>query len=312
MVATVFSDPLFLEHDTGPHPECAGRIESIEAVLASDIELASRLRRQRPGPASDEAILACHREAHLERVVASSGQSGCFDADTIYSPRSADAARFAAGAAVVAVDAALSSGAASFALVRPPGHHACPDRVMGFCLFNNAAIAARNAQQKGMAKVLIVDYDVHHGNGTQDIFYDDGSVFYYSLHLHPHYPGTGMEEERGRGDGDGTTLNRPLPAGYSADRYRDLYCRDLDDILPSFRPDFAILSAGFDSHRRDPLGGLTLESEDFWYLTKALVDRMPAGRVISTLEGGYNLDVLGDAVRCHLRALAGLGCSPDN
>ena len=307
MLATVFSDPLFLEHDTGPHPECAARVESVESALATDLELVARLRRQQPSPASDESILMCHSEAHLRRVLDSSGQSGCFDADTMYSPRSADVARLAAGAAVAAVEATLSTEVPSFALVRPPGHHACPNRVMGFCLFNNAAIAARSAQQSGMEKVLIVDYDVHHGNGTQDIFYDDGSVFYYSLHLHPHYPGTGMAEERGRGEGEGATLNRPLPMGYSADRYRSLYCRDLDEIVANFRPNFAILSAGFDSHRRDPLGGLSLENQDFWHLTKALVDRFPPGRVISTLEGGYNLDVLGESVRYHLRALSGLG-----
>jgi acetoin utilization deacetylase AcuC-like enzyme len=175
---------------------------------------------------------------------------------------------------------------------------------MGFCFLNNVAIAARHLQTLGCGRVLIVDWDVHHGNGTQDIFYADPTVFYYSLHLHPHYPGTGLERERGAGTGAGTTLNRPLPRGFPRERYLELFERDLDDIMRGFAPDFALVSCGFDSHRLDPLGGLTLEDEDFARLTRAIRSRLPPGRVASALEGGYNLDALGGAACAHVRALA--------
>ena len=176
---------------------------------------------------------------------------------------------------------------------------------MGFCFLNNVAIAARHLQSLGCEKVLIVDWDVHHGNGTQDIFYRDPSVFFYSLHLHPHYPGTGMEWETGEGPGKGTTLNRPLPHGFPAPRYREIFERDLDSIAKSFKPGFALISCGFDSHRADPLGGLSLEEDDFAFLTRAVVSRFPKGRVVSTLEGGYNLDVLGPAAVAHVGELLG-------
>ncbi len=303
----LITSPVFLEHDTGSHPECADRLRVIEEAIAADAELTEAIERVEPEPASDEAILRCHTKAHFSMIESSRGGHGRFDPDTVYSPRSAEAARLAAGAAIEAVDRVLDGDAtASFALVRPPGHHACPERAMGFCLFNNAAVAARHAQQRGCERVLIVDYDVHHGNGTQDVFYEDPTVFYYSLHLFPFYPGTGAEDERGSGEGEGRTLNRPLPHRFPAADYVDLYRSDIRSIVGEFRPDLAILSAGFDAHRADPLGGLMLENEDFGRLTGILVDAMPRGRVIATLEGGYNLDVVGQSVRSHARALAGL------
>jgi acetoin utilization deacetylase AcuC-like enzyme len=176
---------------------------------------------------------------------------------------------------------------------------------MGFCFLNNVAIAARHVQSIGCGRVLIIDWDVHHGNGTQDIFLEDPEVFFYSLHLHPHYPGTGMEWETGKGAGRGTTLNRPLPHGFPRERYRQVFAADLDRIRKEFDPELAIVSCGFDAHREDPLGGLLLEDEDFGLLTRAVVSRF--GRVVSALEGGYSLDAIGRAAVEHVGGLAGAG-----
>ncbi len=303
----VITDPIFERHETGGHPERPERLEAIAEGLRGDPELLSRIARHAPQPASDAEILACHTPEHLRAMASISGREGALDPDTVYSPLTWEAARRAAGAAVGAVDRVLDGAArAAFSLARPPGHHATRKRAMGFCFLNNAAIAARHAQRHGLGRVLIVDWDVHHGNGTQDIFYDDPSVFYYSLHIEHHYPGTGGEEETGSGPGRGTTLNRPLPRGFPADRYRELFARDLAEIARGFAPDFAVISAGFDSHRNDPLGGLLLEAADFFALTREVQDRLPPGRVVSVLEGGYNLAALGESVRSHLRALAGL------
>jgi acetoin utilization deacetylase AcuC-like enzyme len=304
---SIITHPVFSDHDTGVHPECAARLEAIDRALRADRELLGRVEYLEPQPASDEAILRCHTEAHLGRLQAAEGRNGIFDPDTVYSTATIEAARRAAGAAMLAVDQLLDGkSGASFALVRPPGHHACPERAMGFCMINNAAVAARHARSRGVEKVLIVDFDVHHGNGTQDIFYDDPTVFYYSLHGYPHFPGTGLEAETGAGAGRGSTLNRPLPHRFPAREYREIYSGDLDRVVASFEPGLAIISAGFDAHDADPLGVLALENEDFWELTRALGERMPPGRVAAVLEGGYNLQVLGDAVCCHLRALCGL------
>jgi acetoin utilization deacetylase AcuC-like enzyme len=168
------------------------------------------------------------------------------------------------------------------------------------------AIAARHLRERGVGKVLIIDWDVHHGNGTQEIFNADPTVYYYSLHLSPHYPGTGAEAETGTGPAVGTKRNRPLPRGFPADRYRALFEADLDAIAREFKPEFALVSCGFDSHRLDPLGGLRLEADDYWTLTRAVQERIPGGRVASVLEGGYHLEALAASARCHLRALAGL------
>jgi acetoin utilization deacetylase AcuC-like enzyme len=303
----VITDPVFARHDTGQHPERAARLEAIAAGIRSDPELLSRIDHHRPEPAGEAALIACHTPEHLRAMAALSGRVGAVDPDTVYSPETWDAARRAAGAAIRAVDLVLDGTAsAAFALVRPPGHHATPDRAMGFCFLNNAAIAARHARRRGEERVLVIDWDVHHGNGTQDIFYDDPTVFYYSLHLSPHYPGTGSEGQRGSGPGLGATLNRPLSYGFPADRYREVFRRDLEKIVREFRPAMAVISAGFDSHRDDPLGGLMLEAGDFGALTREVLGRLPAGRVVSVLEGGYNLEALAASTRSHLRALAGL------
>jgi acetoin utilization deacetylase AcuC-like enzyme len=302
-------DPIYLKHNTGAHPENARRLEAVLRVLDQDDELSKRLLRDSARPASDEDIERCHRGElirHVER--ACERDEGYLDVDTRISPESFEVARFAAGAAVAAVDAAMrEEGGRSFALIRPPGHHATITTAMGFCLFNNAAIAARYAQANyGVERVLIIDWDVHHGNGTQDIFWTDPSVFYFSTHQYPYYPGTGSQDERGGGRGEGFNLNVPLPAGTSAHDHRRAFTDALHEIERRFPPDLIIISAGFDSRRGDPLGGLMLEDEDFSEMTKEVLriaEKHGAGRVVGLLEGGYNVNLLGDSVRSHLAAL---------
>jgi acetoin utilization deacetylase AcuC-like enzyme len=241
------------------------------------------------------------------RELAERGAPG-LDADTRISRESFEVARLAAGAAMTAVDAAfVEDGGRAFALVRPPGHHATPDRSMGFCLFNNAAIAARYAQSKyGAEQILIVDWDVHHGNGTQEIFWEDKTVFFFSTHQFPFYPGTGDRDETGAGAGEGYTLNIPLRAQTSARDHRQAFVDALHAIERKFHPDLIIVSAGFDSRRGDLLGGLMLEDADFSEMTKdvlRIADKHSEGRVIGLLEGGYNLNLLGGSVKSHLLSL---------
>ena len=268
-------------------------------------------------PAGDDAPLAVHSEAHVARVreacrlAAERDEIVGLDADTRVSATSWLAAVAAIGCALDAVDGVVAgTHAAAFCPVRPPGHHATRETPMGFCLFNNVALAARRGlEHSSVERVLIVDWDVHHGNGTQDIFYEDPDVFYLSMHQHPFYPGSGTADERGAGKGLGTTLNIPLPPELSADRYTSALLDGLDSTLSGFHPDLVLISAGFDAGIDDPLGSFTLTPDDFGYLTREVVERTrpyAGGRVVSLLEGGYNPVELGLNVVSHLRALAGL------
>jgi acetoin utilization deacetylase AcuC-like enzyme len=309
VTATLIYDPAFLTHDTGLRVENSRRLECILEALAGDEALNRRFQKLAPQPALPEDLLRCHSAEMIETIEAQIlAGSTALDSDTAVSRESFQVACLAAGAAIRAVDSVMAkAGGRAFALVRPPGHHATPNVPMGFCLFNNAAIAARYAQAKhGVEKVLIVDWDVHHGNGTQDIFWADNSVFFFSIHQYPHYPGTGDRDERGEGKGEGFTLNIPLPPFTPARSHRETFREALNAIGRTFRPDLVIISAGFDSHRDDPLGNLMLTDSDFAEITKEVIDvaeNSAGGRVVSLLEGGYNLDVLGGSVSRHLTAL---------
>ena len=302
MTTSVVWHPACRLHDPGPgHPERPARIDTVlEALRRSDLTSAVAWCEARP--ATREQLERVHPPAYLdslERLARAGG--GALDADTVMSGRSWDAALAAAGAAVAAVERGIERGSA-FAAVRPPGHHALAARAMGFCLLNNVVIAARHAQQLGMPRVLIVDWDVHHGNGTQALVERDPSIRYVSLHQYPWYPGTGAADERGVGN----VFNVPRPPGLA----REAYVRDLlaavGAALESWggRPDLLLVSAGFDSLAGDPLGGFTLEPEDMARWTTAFRERVAPTPVVSVLEGGYGLELLAAGVRAHVRALA--------
>jgi acetoin utilization deacetylase AcuC-like enzyme len=304
----------FLGHDTGPgHPERPARLSALVSRLKADGTW-KELQHLIIDPAPEEAILRVHSREHLEHVKSAcraASPTMLEDGDTVASPGSLDAALLASGAVTAAVDAVAGGILGNaFCAVRPPGHHAESGRPMGFCLFNNAAVGARYALERyGLGRVAIVDWDVHHGNGTQEIFYRDPSVFYLSLHQYPFYPGTGAREERGAGDGYEYTLNVPLPAGSGHDEYIEAFRRDILPAIDAYRPGMIFISAGFDAHRLDPLAQMTLTEGSYAEMTRMLMDAAGAccdGRIVSVLEGGYHLDALAASAAAHIRTLAGL------
>jgi len=303
-------DPRYLEHDMGMgHPESPNRLRVIVQQLEQSGTIA-QLTRIAPRMAEDEWVTKVHTAAYLASLKQHAPASGRvpLDPDTSMSPGSLTAAYLAAGGALAGVDAIMNREVEHvFCAVRPPGHHAEANRAMGFCLLNNVAIAARYAQKKhGLSRVLIVDWDVHHGNGTQHSFEDDPSVLFFSTHQFPHYPGTGRGSEHGRGAGEGFTINVPMEAGEGDDEYRAVFHNVLVPAADEFKPELVIISAGFDAHRDDPLASMGLTEAGYAELTSivaGIARRHAQGRMLSSLEGGYNLTALAASVDAHVRGL---------
>ena len=302
----LFTHDAGLNHDTGPmHPERPDRLRAVLKALAAK-EFSSIERREAP-EATVEQIARIHPESYVEAIldaIPSSGTRG-LDGDTIVSPGSGEAASRASGAACAAVDAVIAGDARNaFCATRPPGHHAEPTTAMGFCLFNNVAVAARHAQAvHGLERVAVMDFDVHHGNGTQAAFWDDPSLLYTSTHQMPLYPGTGAIGETGIAN---NIVNAPLAPQSDGVAFKEAMTGRILPALDSFAPDLVIISAGFDAHYRDPLASLNFDEDDFYWATRelmALADRVCGGRVVSCLEGGYDLQGLATSAAAHVRAL---------
>lgn len=304
----LYYDPLFLEHDTGRHPENAGRLRPLIKHLDAS-GLSARCERVAWEPVSIERLCRVHTSQHVDAVKAFAQRGGGqIEVDTVVSPKSYDVALMAAGAICDAVTRVVRGHQQrALCLVRPPGHHALADNPMGFCLFNNVATGARLAiDEFELQRVLIVDWDVHHGNGTQAIFWKDSQVGFFSAHRYPFYPGTGASDETGAGEGLGTTYNLPIKFGISREDYVAGVGAQLERFADKIKPQLIIISAGFDSHRSDPIGSLGLESEDFVPLTQLVLDianTHAEGRVVSVLEGGYNPSALTECVAVHLEEL---------
>jgi acetoin utilization deacetylase AcuC-like enzyme len=302
-------DAVFETHDTGQgHPEAPIRLAQVRANLKQSVVSSCVLVQ--PEAIASSFLLNVHEAAYVRAVdlACRSAPQVLDSGDTVVSRESSEVARLAAGSVIRLCRMVLSGELdCGFAAVRPPGHHAERNRAMGFCLFNNIAVAAAwLLEQPRIGKVLIVDWDVHHGNGTQHIFEESDSVLYFSIHQSPHWPGTGSRREIGRGEGTGSTCNRPLPAGAGDTAFLELLRNDLSEVAESFQPNFVLISAGFDAHEQDPLGGLQVSTEGFREATK-IVREIAAhhgeGRLVSVLEGGYNLTALPASVEAHLEAL---------
>lgn len=299
----------YLNHDTGPgHPERPDRLRaSLVALQQSDVW--DQLHHIEPTPASVAQIAYAHNPAYSEHIRQHCEKEIPLTYDTTVCHESFDIALLSTGGVLRAADA-VATGVVqnAFAMVRPPGHHATPGQSMGFCLFNNIAVTARYLQREhGVGKVAIVDWDVHHGNGTQDIFYQDDSVFFFSIHQSPLYPGTGSSRERGSGEAQGTTLNVPVPSGSGDDVYIRVFTDTLIPVLRDFSPEFLLISAGFDAHYLDPLAGTEITADGFATLTDLLLafaEETTSGRVVSALEGGYSLEGVSESVVAHVERLA--------
>ncbi len=302
-------DDLFDEHVAPPgHPERPERLVAARQGLV-DSPLAQRARRLDPRDASLDELELVHTSEYVTTLSRIEGKSGQLDADTFFSPRSYAAARRATGAALALTDALLDGGAAfGFGLMRPPGHHARAAQSMGFCMINHVAVAARHALRRGARKVVVLDWDVHHGNGTEEIFEDSPEVLYISLHQSPQYPGTGAVGDVGFAEGQGFTVNLPLAAGADNAVYAAAFERVVLPIIEQYAPDLTLVSAGYDAHARDPLGGMQLDGDGYAWMTRRLVEtvrRGPGHRVGFLLEGGYDLAALRESVRHTLGALEG-------
>lgn len=303
----IYYHPLFIEHETGDHPESKQRLVVAKEVLEQsglDLEWIT------PDPAPVAAIARVHEQAYIDSIrELAYGDGGWLDWDTAVSPKSYEAAVHAAGAGLMAVDRALSTGQRAFLLVRPPGHHACRARGMGFCLFDNIAVAAAHAlQERGLQRVLIVDWDVHHGNGTQAAFYDDPRVIYLSTHLAGHFPGTGKVREVGVGDGEGFTVNVPLQVGAGDGAVGLVFETLLGPLARAFRPQLVLVSAGYDPQKGDPLGGLCFSQDAFQWMAAYLVglcEEMGAAGPLVFLEGGYIPEMMAASIVATLKGMQG-------
>ncbi len=303
-------DPVYLKHDTGQHVENASRLEAIISYL-EQTKLKQQLTPIKPRAATVEELSLVHHKQHISHVreVAQKG-GGWLDADTVMSADSYEAALYAAGGAIRATEAAIKGEVNSaFALVRPPGHHATVTRAMGFCLFNNVAIAAKYALAKyKLERILIIDFDVHHGNGTQEAFYDNPQVLYISTHEYPFYPGTGSLDETGKGEVKGTTVNIPLPAGCGNAEYLQAFEQIIVPATRRFKPQLILVSAGYDSHWADGIAMMQVTVTGFAQMItiiKGLADELCSGHLVFSLEGGYNISALAASVRATFEVLLG-------